>query len=85
MPAPLPPADAPRPRHHVTALQADAPLPADRVSIERRGDAILVRVRSEGSGADRLPDAVFSFRSGDPQYAYWASRATTAPGSPAPG
>ncbi|NBV46819.1 MAG: hypothetical protein EBR86_14560 [Planctomycetia bacterium] len=55
------------------------------MSIEWRGDAILVRVRSEGSGADQLPDAVFSFRCGDPQYAYWASRATTVEGSPLDG
>ena len=55
----------------------ESPLSAERLSIERRGDAIVVRVRSEGSDTDRLPDAVFSFRCGDPQYAYWASRLGT--------
>ena len=40
--------------------------------LERRHDgAILVRVPSP---ADRLPDAVFAFRDGDPQYAVWAER-----------
>jgi hypothetical protein len=47
-------------------------IPADRLSIEQRKDGTLVvRVRSEDS---RLPDAVFSFRCGDPQHAYWLSR-----------
>lgn len=47
-------------------------IPADRLSIEKRKDGTLVvRVRSEH---DRLPDAVFSFRCGDPQYAYWLAR-----------
>jgi hypothetical protein len=35
---------------------------------------LLVRVRSEGTGNAKLPDAVFAFRVGDPQYAYWLSR-----------
>ena len=74
MPAPLTPADGsfPRPR----AADVDPMPPADRLTIMRRGDAIVVRVRSEGSETERLPDAVFSFRCGDPQYAYWASRVT---------
>lgn len=43
--------------------------------LERRADgAILVRVPSERTNGDRLPDAVFSFRDGDPQYALWAER-----------
>ena len=47
-------------------------IPADRLSIEKRKDGTLVvRVRSEH---DDLPDAVFSFRCGDPQYAYWLAR-----------
>ena len=49
----------------------------ERLSIEKRGDgAILVRVKSAGPEAARLPDAVFSFRCGDPQYAYWLRRLT---------
>ena len=52
-----------------------SPIPDDRISVEKRGDgAIVVRVRSEGPEESRLPDAVFSFRNGDPQYAYWLKR-----------
>jgi hypothetical protein len=37
---------------------------------------VVVRVRSEAvvTGVERVPDAVFSFRCGDPQYAYWLGR-----------
>jgi hypothetical protein len=50
-------------------------IPDHRVTIEKRSDgAIVVRVRSEGPEESRLPDAVFSFRNGDPQYAYWLGR-----------
>ena len=52
-----------------------ASIPDDRLVIEKRADgAIVVRVRSEGPETSRLPDAVFSFRCGDPQYAYWLAR-----------
>jgi hypothetical protein len=51
------------------------PFPPDRITIEQRRDgAIVVRVKSEGPEPSRLPDAVFSFRCGDPQYAYWLRR-----------
>ena len=47
----------------------------DAVHVEERADgAVVVRVRSGGEGAARLPDAVFAFRCGDPQYAYWLAR-----------
>jgi len=50
-------------------------IPEDRLSIEQRSDgAVVVRVQSEGPEGSRLPDAVFSFRCGDPQYAYWLDR-----------
>jgi hypothetical protein len=40
--------------------------------IQRRGDgALVVRVPSRANGANRLPDATFAFRAGDPQYSYW--------------
>jgi hypothetical protein len=40
--------------------------------LERRSDgAVLVRMRSRESAHGRLPDAVFAFRLGDPQYHYW--------------
>ena len=42
--------------------------------VERRGDgAILVRVHSRDKRGQPLPDAVFTFRCGDPQYEYWRS------------
>ena len=57
-----------------------SPIPDHRLSIEKRGDGtVVVRVRSEGPEESRLPDAVFSFRNGDPQYAYWLGRLATAP------
>jgi hypothetical protein len=50
-------------------------IPDERLTVEKRADgAIVVRVQSEGQEGSRLPDAVFSFRCGDPQYAYWLSR-----------
>src|SRR5690606_4251385 len=40
--------------------------------IERRADgAVLVRVHSRAVDGPALPDAVFAFRAGDPQYSYW--------------
>jgi hypothetical protein len=40
--------------------------------VERRHDgAVLVRVRSTQPNGEPLPDAVFAFRAGDPQYEYW--------------
>ena len=59
--------------------QESSRIPDHRLSIEKRGDGVIVvRVRSEGPEESRLPDAVFSFRNGDPQYAYWLSRLTVA-------
>jgi hypothetical protein len=57
--------------------------PADRKShmsatqlefcdIQRRSDGtVLVRVRSSDRQGRPLPDAVFTFHRGDPQYDYW--------------
>ena len=43
--------------------------------VERRDDGVvLVRVPSTGTFSAGLPDAVFSFRAGDPQYDYWRSQ-----------
>jgi hypothetical protein len=40
--------------------------------IERRIDgAVVVRVHSRVIDGRALPDAVFSFRAGDPQFNYW--------------
>ena len=53
-------------------------VPDNRISVEKRSDgAVVVRVRSEGPDGARLPDAVFSFRNGDPQYAYWLGRVSS--------
>ncbi|MGD0897280.1 MAG: hypothetical protein ABR915_05545 [Thermoguttaceae bacterium] len=43
--------------------------------MSRNDGTVLVRVRSADRGGCRLPDAVFTFRHGDPQYGYWARRA----------
>jgi hypothetical protein len=44
----------------------------ENCTLERRADgAVIVRVPSRSTGATTLPDAVFSFRAGDPQYDYW--------------
>jgi len=43
--------------------------------VERRRDgAVLVRVHSAERAGRRLPDAVFTFRRGDPQFEYWESQ-----------
>ena len=70
-----------------------AHLPDQRVTVAQRGDGtVVVRVHSEDTGSHRLPDAVFAFRCGDPQYSYWLSRVgttalqgTTGPDAPHPG
>jgi hypothetical protein len=58
------------------SAQADAAsIPENRLTIEKREEGtIVVRVQSAGRESERLPDAVFSFRCGDPQYAYWLRR-----------
>ena len=40
----------------------------------RKDGALLVRVHSSEKNGQRLPDAVFAFRPGDPQYEYWEAR-----------
>jgi len=43
--------------------------------IERRSDgAVVVRVRSAHAADCAIPDAVFAFRQGDPQFIYWDER-----------
>ena len=40
--------------------------------LERRPDgAVVVRVPSGKSANSPLPDAVFAFRAGDPQFGFW--------------
>ena len=48
----------------------------DSCDVLRRADGtVLVRVHSCDRNGRPLPDAVFSFRIGDPQYTYSAQRA----------
>jgi hypothetical protein len=43
-----------------------------RCYLERRSDgAIVVRVPSRPTAGSLLPEAVFAFRAGDPQFAFW--------------
>lgn len=50
----------------------DPMIAIDNWQLERRGDgALLVRVPSTRTHAPDLPDAVFTFREGDPQFDYW--------------
>lgn len=47
----------------------------DSCEVQRAdGGAILVRVHSDDSCGRALPDAVFTFRNGDPQYEFWLGR-----------
>lgn len=47
-------------------------MPLDSWDVQRRNDgAVLVRVHSCDRQGHELPDAVFAFRSGDPQFDYW--------------
>lgn len=47
----------------------------DSWDAERRNDgAVLVRVHSTDDSGNPLPDAVFTFRRGDPQYERWENR-----------
>jgi len=44
----------------------------DSWDVQRRNDgAVLVRVHSSDRKGRQLPDAVFAFRLGDPQFDYW--------------
>ena len=63
-------------RRFLTPVPMDiSSIPDDRITIQKRDDGtLLVRIQSAGEERNRLPDAVFSFRCGDPQYAYWLSR-----------
>jgi hypothetical protein len=60
---------------HTASMIADASNSMLDCSIERRADGVLlVRVASRRDRMQPLPDAVFTFRAGDPQYDYWQSR-----------
>ncbi|MGD0383123.1 MAG: hypothetical protein ABSA77_06340 [Thermoguttaceae bacterium] len=52
-----------------------SPLEPESWDVDRRQDgAVLVRVHSSDRNGQRLPDAVFTFRLGDPQYNYWEEK-----------
>jgi hypothetical protein len=56
------------------------PVCSDACEVMRHSDGtVLVRVPSGDRNGRRLPDAVFTFRSGDPQYSYWAAQAARTP------
>jgi len=56
----------------------------ESLDIELRSDgAVLVRMHSQDRPEGRLPDAVFAFRVGDPQYAYWQAQLRLRTGRPA--
>jgi hypothetical protein len=40
----------------------------------RRDGTVVVRVHSSERNGQRLPDAVFTFRPGDPQFEYWEAK-----------
>ena len=52
-----------------------SPMEPESWDVDRRQDgAVLVRVHSTDRNGCRLPDAVFAFRLGDPQYNYWEEK-----------
>ncbi len=68
-------ANFPLPRLTSNHMIADASNSVLDCSIERRADGVLlVRVPSRRDSSQPLPDAVFTFRAGDPQYDYWQQR-----------
>jgi hypothetical protein len=43
--------------------------------VERRPDgAVIVRVHSRAVNGRALPDTVFAFRAGDPQFSFWEAQ-----------
>lgn len=64
-----------RPRPEPAAEVACTTMERHSVEVQQRGDgAVLVRMHSRDSGGQPLPDAVFTFRRGDPQYEYWYAK-----------
>lgn len=52
-----------------------SPMEPESWDVDRRQDgAVLVRVHSINRNGRQLPDAVFTFRLGDPQYSYWEEK-----------
>lgn len=60
------------PESTVPSTMGVSPANSDSWVLSRRPDgAIVVRVRSRPNNGHTLPDAVFAFHHGDPQYQYW--------------
>jgi hypothetical protein len=56
-------------------MSANSTYNAPNWDLTRRSDgAVVVRVRSARNNGHTLPDAVFAFRVGDPQFAYWDAK-----------
>jgi hypothetical protein len=56
-------------------MSANSTQNASSCDLTRRTDgAVVVRVRSPHNNGHTLPDAVFAFRVGDPQYAFWDAK-----------
>ena len=56
-----------------------SPMELDSWDVERGSDGnVLVRVHSCAGDGRELPDAVFTFRRGDPQYDFWHGKLTDA-------
>lgn len=52
-----------------------SPMEPESWDIDRRKDGtFLVRVHSTDRNGRKLPDAVFTFRMGDPQYNFWEEK-----------
>lgn len=53
-------------------MSSSSPPQYDHWIIERRHDgALLVRVPSRDEEGQPLPEAVFAFQPGNPQYSFW--------------
>jgi len=66
----MPTVDASAPAESIAGVCP--PIISANWSLERRCDgAVLVRVPSTGTFGGDLPDAVFAFRAGDPQFDFW--------------
>lgn len=56
-------------------MTLSSPTQYDQWKIERRPDGVVVvRVPSRDRDGSPLPDAVFSFKPGSPQYAFWSEQ-----------
>jgi hypothetical protein len=68
----------PAPKNFIPSSQPNSGMLTDSDNmwkIERRSDgAVVERVPSPSAGDRAIPEAVFAFRQGDPQFIYWDER-----------